>query len=89
MYKDGRCLICGSHLMVLNKGHLKLHEKTKKHQDALKKDHNVIIKNNKVECPCGSTVNIGNYKIHCNSQVHKRYLKYFHNNISYSFLENN
>ena len=78
MYKDGLCLTCGSHLMILNTGHIAVHEQTKKHQEALNNVHHIIIKNNNVECPCGAIIKKRSFALHCNSQKHKRYLKFFH-----------
>ena len=78
------CKICGAFLTLNNKAHIKTHEQTQKHKDALiafsKLDISYYEKNKeklnkKIECFCGSTVSRQNYKTHLKSQRHKHFLK--------------
>tara|TARA_R110002096_G_scaffold132939_1_gene283645 strand:- start:194 stop:463 length:270 start_codon:yes stop_codon:yes gene_type:complete len=89
MMRDLRCIVCNSHLSNTTISHLKQHEKSIKHQLALKVDHKIKIIDDNIECPCGSTVQKKSFLIHIKSNRHKQYEKFYEKNISHTFLENN
>ena len=81
IYKNGYCLVCGSHMSFKTTSYVTTHERTEKHKLALLESKTFKFEETKVNCPCSEIlIKLKSLKLHKKSQKHMRYIQKFNNN---------